>query len=123
MNSLVTAKDIPGIGAVFDYAKLLMTGQALVATSGAATHYFGYESNLILKRSAGVMLLDATADIDGISSIVPWRVETETPKATYGRLEIVHVPPHHKGNLARYLKTAENSEPTRSTSKIPSSIT
>jgi hypothetical protein len=54
------------------------------------------------------VLLDATADIDGISRIVPWRVETETPKARYDNLEIVHVPQHTKKRLSEYLKTASN---------------
>ena len=59
-------------------------------------------------HGAGTILLDATADIDGISSIVPWRVETKTPKATYDNLEIIHVPQHTKKRLSEYLKTALN---------------
>ena len=62
----------------------------------------------MIDRSAGTILLDATADVDGISSIVPWRVETETPKARYDNLEVVHVPQHTKKRLSEYLKTASN---------------
>jgi len=43
-----TAKDIPGIGDLFDYAKLLQTGWALATTRQTATHYWGYESRLLL---------------------------------------------------------------------------
>ena len=67
-----------------------------------------FKEQRVIDRSAGTILLDATADIDGISSIVPWRVETETPKARYDNLEIVHVPQHTKKRLREYLKTASN---------------
>jgi hypothetical protein len=53
-------------------------------------------------------LLDATADIDGVSLIVPWRQHTKTPQAHYGNLEIVHVPQHTKRRLSEYLKKAAN---------------
>ena len=103
-----SASRIPGVDKVFAFAKALVVGRACVATSGALTHFFGYEEQRVIDRSAGTILLDATADIDGISSIVPWRVETETPKARYDNLEIVHVPRHTKKRLSEYLKTASN---------------
>jgi hypothetical protein len=86
----------------------LVVGRACVATSGALTHFFGYEEQRVIDLSAGTILLDATADIDGISSIVPWRVQTETPKARYDNLEIIHVPQHTKRRLSEYPKTASN---------------
>jgi hypothetical protein len=103
-----TATTIPGVGRLFAFAKALVVGRACVATSGALTHFFGYEEQRVIDLSAGTILLDATADIDGISSIVPWRVQTETPKARYDNLEIIHVPKHTKKRLAEYLKTASN---------------
>jgi hypothetical protein len=103
-----SASNIPGIEKLFAFAKALVVGRACVATSGALTHFFGYEEQRVIDRSAGTILLDATADIDGISSIVPWRVETETPKARYDNLEIIHVPQHTKKRLSEYLKTASN---------------
>ena len=103
------AQNIPGIAAFFDFARALANGRACVATHGRASpSYFGYETQRIIDRSAGCVLLDATADIDGVKSIAPWRVETETPHATYERLDIVHVPQHTKKNLSKYLKTAAN---------------
>src|SRR4029077_12247156 len=103
-----SASNIPGVDKVFAFAKALVVGRACVATCEALTHFFGYEEQRVIDRSAGTILLDATADIDGISSIVPWRVETETPKATYDNLEIIHVPQHTKKRLSEYLKTASN---------------
>jgi hypothetical protein len=105
---LAKSANIPGIEKLFAFAKALVVGRACVATSGALAHFFGYEEQRIIDRSAGTILLDATADIDGVSHIVPWRVETEIPKARYDNLEIVHVPQHTKKRLSEYLKTAPN---------------
>ena len=55
-----------------------------------------------------MILLDATADIDGISLICPWRQHTKVPQANYGNLEIVYVPQHTRKRLSEYLKTAAN---------------
>jgi hypothetical protein len=103
-----SASNIPGVEKLFAFAKALVVGRACVATSGALAHFFGYDEQRVIDRSAGTILLDATADIDGVSHIVPWRVQTETPKARYDNLEIVHVPQHTKKRLNEYLKTASN---------------
>jgi hypothetical protein len=105
---LAKSTNIPGIEKLFAFAKALVLGRACVATSGALVRFFGYEEQRIIDRSAGAVLLDATADIDGVSLIVPWRVQTEIPKARYDNLEIVHVPQHTKKRLSEYLKTASN---------------
>jgi hypothetical protein len=55
-----------------------------------------------------MVLLDATADIDGLNELCPWRKPVAIPKATYDRLEIVHVPSVAKGTLKRFLQTPEN---------------
>ncbi len=103
-----SASNIPGVEKLFTFAKALVVGRACVATSGALAHFFGYEEQRVIDRSAGTILLDATADIDGVSSIVPWRVQAEIPTANYRNLEIVHVPQHTKKRLSEYLKTASN---------------
>jgi hypothetical protein len=48
-------------------------------------------------------LLDATADIDGISTICRWRKHATLPPERYDRLEIVHVPSVATGNVRRWL--------------------
>ena len=55
-----------------------------------------------------MVLLDATADIDGLNELCPWRRPMKIPKATYERLEIVHVPSVAEGTLKRWLQTKEN---------------
>ncbi len=103
-----SAGSIPGLDRLFSFAKALVIGRGCIATSGARAYFFGYEEQLVISRSKGTILLDATADIDGISSIVPWRVPTETPKARYDNLEIIHVRQHTKIRLREYLKKAPN---------------
>jgi hypothetical protein len=107
-RSAMAASKVPGVQRLFSFAKALVLGRACVATSGAMPYFFGYEEKRVIDLSAGTILLDATADIDGISNIVPWRIETETPKARYDNLEIIHVPQHTKVRLNEYLKKASH---------------
>jgi hypothetical protein len=99
---------IPGIDRLVAFAKALVVGRACVVTNGAGPQFFGYEEHRIIDLTAGTILLDATADIDGVSGIVPWRVQTETPKGRYDNLEITHVAQHTKISLSKYLMTATN---------------
>jgi hypothetical protein len=93
---------------LFAFANALLIGRGCVATSSALPHFFAYEEQRITDLTAGTVLLDATADIDGVSNIVPWRTEIETPKARYDNLEIIHVPQHTKTRLNQYFKDASN---------------
>lgn len=99
---------IPGVEKFFAFAKALVVGRACVATNKSLAYFFGYDEHRVIDLTAGTILLDATADIDGISSIVPWRKPTETPRANYANLEIICVPQHTKQRLSEYLKTAAN---------------
>jgi hypothetical protein len=105
---LVKSSGIPNAEKLFAFAKALAVGRACVATSGSLARFFGYDEQRIIDRSTAAVLLDATADIDGISRIVPWRVHAETPTARYDNLDIVHVRQHTKKRLTEYLKTASN---------------
>jgi hypothetical protein len=99
------AAEIPGIEKLFGYAKALTVGCAFVVPSDML-RFVGYQRKLKLRP--GMLLLDATADIDGVSHIVPWREHIEVPKARYDNLEIIHVRQHTKKRLSGYLKTAGN---------------
>ena len=70
-----------------------------MATSGALAHFFGYDSKRVVDLAAGTILLDATADIDGVNNIVTWRTRSETPRARFDNLEIIHVRQHTKTRL------------------------
>ena len=55
-------------------------GYGYVVTGAQLVRFVGYKSKLTINLSAGTVLLDATADIDGVSHVVPWRVQAEMPK-------------------------------------------
>ncbi len=98
--------EIPQIDQLFGFAKALTLGCAFAAKSGHVVHFVGWQSKLIVRQ--GTVLLDATADIDGVSHICPWREHIKVPQAHYGNLSITHVPQHTKTRLSEYLKKAAN---------------
>ena len=98
--------EIPGLDQVFGFARALTVGCAFAAPSAHVVRFVGWQSKLIVRP--GTVLLDATADIDGVSHICPWREHVKVPQAHYGNLDIIHVPQHTKKRLSEYLKTAAN---------------
>jgi hypothetical protein len=97
------------IARLFGFGSALVNGRAWIATDGVVPRFFGYRDNRIVNQTAGVILLDATADIDGVSRVVTYRNEIETPKARYDNLEIIHVAQHTKTRLTKYLEDANNA--------------
>lgn len=94
---------------VFGYARSVAEGYAFIARSHGGkgiTRFVGYQSNLL--RTHGMVLLDATADIDGVQQVCPWRVLQETARARYDNLEIVHVPPPTREKLYTFFTYAKN---------------
>ena len=93
---------------VFGFANALLEERAFISRHrGIRTaHFVGYER--ALPRIAGMVLLDATADIDGVTAICPWRKHAETPKERYDRLEVVHVPSVARGNIHRWFREPGN---------------
>jgi hypothetical protein len=99
----------PSVSNVFGFARALAKGYAFVArdrSGQGGTHFIGYESKLI--QTHGAMLLDATADIDGVTQLVTWREPPRTVPARYDNLNIVHVPQPTKQRLSVFLKTRKN---------------
>jgi hypothetical protein len=70
------------------------------------TSYVGYER--AFPQLPGMVLLDATADVDGVSKICPWRRHQPTPPERYDNLEIVQVPTVASGTLSRWLRDPEH---------------
>src|SRR5262245_59783154 len=100
---------IPAITHVFGFARSVAEGYAFVARSHGGkggTRFIGYQSDLMLEH--GMVLLDATADIDGVQQVCPWRVLQETPRARYDNLEIVHVPSLTREKLSSFFIYAKN---------------
>jgi hypothetical protein len=97
---------IPGLDQFFGFARAMTIGCAFAAPSSTIVQFVGWQSKLMVR--SGMILLDATADIDGVSHICPWRQHVKTPQAHYGNLDIVHVPQHTRRRLSEYLKKAAN---------------
>jgi hypothetical protein len=98
--------EIPGLDQFFGFARAMTIGCAFAAPSSTVVQFVGWQSKLMVRP--GTILLDATADIDGVSHICPWRQHVRTPQAHYGNLEIVHGPQHTRQRLSEYLKKAAN---------------
>jgi hypothetical protein len=99
----------PSVAAVFGFARALVKGYAFVArdrSGQGGTHFIGYESKLI--QTHGAMLLDATADIDGVAQLSIGMEPPCTVQARYDNLQIVHIPQPTKQRLSLYLKTRKN---------------
>jgi hypothetical protein len=98
---------IQGLEAVFGFARAMASGYAFIARySGDAPHFVGYQNNLVLVP--GMVLLDATADVDGVTSLCPWRSHIKVPQANYANLSIVHVKSCTNQRLSKFLKLAKN---------------
>ena len=98
--------EIPGLDQLFGFARALTLGCAFVAPDGAVLRFVGWQSKLIVRP--GMILLDATADIDGVSHICPWREHINAPRGNYRNLDIVLVPQHTKTRLNKYFEKATN---------------
>lgn len=98
---------INAIDQLFGFARALVQGCGF-ALSGNVTRYVGYAPKGCI--SPGTVLLDATADIDGVTHIVSNRTAIDVPSASYENLEIVHVPQHTTQQLKKYFATGTNQK-------------
>jgi hypothetical protein len=100
------AEDVPAT-AVFQFAHLLSLGFGLTACENNSVHFCAWKNRLVGKLEPGTVLLDATADIAGVSKVIPWMTPVAAPQASYRNLEIVHVNSSVKNkNLTRLLSSA-----------------
>jgi hypothetical protein len=101
-----TPKDME---AVFGFARCMAEGRAFVSRRNngkQGSTFVGYER--VLPQYAGMVLLDATADIDGVTQLCPWRKHVKVPQERYDRLEIVHVPSIATETLTKWLRQHQN---------------
>ena len=91
--------------AVIGFAGAMAEDRVFVARQNKgknSVNFVGYDR--ALPRLPGMVLLDATADIDGVTKVCSWRKHAETPPEHYDRLEVIHVPSVAKGNIRRWLR-------------------
>jgi hypothetical protein len=101
-----TPKDME---AVFGFARCMAEGRAFISRRNhgkQGSTFVAYER--ILPQYTGMVLLDATADIDGVTKLCRWRKHVKVPQERYDRLEIVHVPSIATETLAKWLRHHQN---------------
>ena len=110
MNYLASHRS-EGVAKVFGFGRALARDYAFITRSRGGqqgTYFTGYENNLAI--SPGMVMLDATADIDGTEQLSLWREYQEAPRAHYDNLEIIHVPSVTKQRLSRYFKLPDQRQ-------------
>lgn len=109
-HTLSSNRNILCVDKLFAFARALMDGVGWVSMKGVQPYFTWYQDNLIIEHSAGAVLLDASADVDGVGDIVSWRTPTECLVPDYSNMEIVHVAPLPRSNrsLRKFLQRGEN---------------
>ncbi len=101
-------RDHKDTAAVFGFARSLADNYAFIAGEGGETHLIGYQNTMSI--SPGTVLLDATADIDGVQQLcLPGRRVHAVPSVNYAGLQTVLVTPPTKGRLSDYLRKHDNA--------------
>jgi hypothetical protein len=99
------APRIPKIVEVFGFAAAMHKGCAFITRYDSdAPRFVGYENNIAVRH--GMVLMDATADIDGVTQLCPTlRTHVQVPQPSYANLDIVHVQNPYTGkNLSKAFK-------------------
>jgi hypothetical protein len=95
--------------AVFGFNKAMAENRAFIERKNGGlngAYFVGYDR--ALSRVPGMVLLDATASVDGIDRVSGGRTHADVPRERYDNLEIVHVPSVATGTLRRWLQKREN---------------
>jgi hypothetical protein len=81
-------------GRVIGFAQALYDGYAFMSRferGAKGGSFVGYKMDLPV--FPGIVLLDATSDIDGVSELVSWRIAVASPQVSYENLTITHITP------------------------------
>ncbi|MDA9441641.1 hypothetical protein XH98_21650 [Bradyrhizobium sp. CCBAU 51745] len=98
---------------VFGFGRALAKGFAFLSRYdefGKGARFVGYEMNMPLRP--GTILLDATADIDGVSLLVNNRKHVRVPRVDFSNLTITHIEPdipkgHTVSEIIKHAKLAK----------------
>lgn len=112
-NDYIASSD-DQVQSVFGFGRALARGFAFLSRydeHGKGARFVGYEMNMPLRP--GTILLDATADIDGISLLVNNRKHVRVPPVDFRNLSIVHIEPDvPKGyTISKIVKEAKRARP------------
>jgi hypothetical protein len=88
---------------VFGLGRAIARRRAFIARSANGKRgatFVGYQENR--PEAFGMILLDATADIDGVNELCSWRIPVEGPAERFDNLDIVHIPSIVKGTFKKW---------------------
>ena len=94
---------------VFGFGRSLAQGRAFIARANQGKRgatFVGYEQ--ALPQVPGMVLLDATANIDGVNDLCSWRKPIVGPSERFDNLEIVHEPSVVKTTFKRWWNNKQN---------------
>jgi hypothetical protein len=66
------------------------------------TYFLGYVPATTPNGSS--IVLDATADIDGVTELCGWRKHVAVPRVSYDNLHIIHAEPYQRTNLSELMR-------------------
>ncbi|MEK9285689.1 DEAD/DEAH box helicase family protein [Bradyrhizobium sp. ISRA442] len=112
-NDYITSSD-DQVRHVFGFGRALARGFAFLSRYdeyGKGARFVGYEMNMPLRP--GTILLDATADIDGVSLLVNNRKHVRVPRVDFSNLTVTHIEPDTpKGcTINEIVKQASRAKP------------
>jgi hypothetical protein len=106
---LTNGRHIDNLEEVFGFAAQMYRSYAFIFRRGGGAMGSNFVAYVPAPAPNGnSILLDATADIDGVSALVPWRTHVAVPQVRYDNLQIVHAYDYTRENLNDFLKLATN---------------
>ena len=106
---LTNGRHIEYLEEVFGFAAQMYRNYAFIFRRGGGDMGSNFVAYVPAPSPDGnSILLDATADVDGVSELVPWRTHIAVPRVRYDNLHIVHAYDHTRENLNEFLKHAGN---------------
>jgi hypothetical protein len=106
---LTNGRHIEDLEEVFGFAAQMYRNYAFIFRRGGGAMGSNFVAYVPAPAPDGnSILLDATADIDGVSELVSWRTHVAVPQVRYDNLHIVHAYDYTRENLKEFLRVAAN---------------
>ena len=99
-------QSVPGLEAVFGFARAMIHDYAFMVSGPKGPRFIGYEPKH--RVVPGMVLLDATSDLDGVTRLCPWRVHAKVPRTRYDKLHVFHVEPFTCERLNEFFRIDKN---------------
>jgi hypothetical protein len=93
-------REIVQLEKVFGFARQMANNCAFIVRRGGGENGTYFVAYVPVPKPWGTsVLLDATADIDGVTELCQWRKHVQVPKVRYNNLHIIHAEPYSRNNL------------------------